>query len=98
MPGGRPTVWPSTNPRGFEIDPKHRWPSSRHQVDASLRDHLAVIDGAVERLNTGTCGWAICGGLSILDNGPTAESAAELTGRRRRRPWAPLNRPASRNE
>jgi hypothetical protein len=37
-------------------------------VDASLRDHLAMIDCGVERLNAATCGWAVCGGQSILDN------------------------------
>jgi hypothetical protein len=29
------------------------------QVDASLRDHLAMIDCGVERLNAATCGWAV---------------------------------------
>ncbi len=48
-------------------------------IAASLRDRLAALDRALQRLDTGTYGRSIRSGLPIPDERLDADPAAELT-------------------
>jgi DnaK suppressor protein len=48
-------------------------------ITASLRDRLAALDRAEERLNNGTYGRSVESGLPIPDERLEADPAAELT-------------------
>jgi len=48
-------------------------------VAASLRDRLAALDRALQRLDDGTYGRSVRSGLPILDERLDADPAAELT-------------------
>lgn len=48
-------------------------------ITASLRDRLAALDRAEQRLNNGTYGWSVRSGLPIPDERLEADPAAELT-------------------
>jgi DnaK suppressor protein len=48
-------------------------------ITASLRDRLAALDRAEQRLNSGTYGRSVRSGLPIPDDRLEADPAAELT-------------------